>query len=91
MNEIEKLNKEYQNVIDEMAELFKLYYDYKLRRWKYGFNVADWVYCREFWGIHDYREYQDKFAECYLNFLNRKKRNIKIKINQIKQKKYKKH
>ena len=92
MNEVEKLKKEYQEILNESREVARHYYDDKLHSWRRGgFNVTDWTYYREFWGKADYEEWENYSVTSYLNFLSSRLKNIEIKLNQIKMREFGRH
>lgn len=91
MNKTKQLQKELEEIENEFQIIFKRCYDYKRHCWKKDFNVTEWNYYKEFWGKAFYKEWEDKYVECYLNFLNSRVRNIKCKINQIKWKNFGKY
>jgi hypothetical protein len=79
--ELKKIDQEYSDVVDR-------HYNEKLRHWCGNFIASEWTYYKEFKASHKYKKWMDGSVTSYLNFLISRSRNLKLKIDRERYKKF---
>lgn len=86
--QLKAIDKQIKEYWDEIQEVYEDCLDNKTRCWRRGFRASDWTYYNEFLTKADYKDWDDRSACSYINYLGSRIRNLKLKKNQIKWKNF---